>query len=277
MGTLIIAAAPIGNSADASARLKEVIGKATLIAAEDSRKLFRLCKDIGVVHNAKVISFFEGNEKDRLEELGRALAEHDSVLLITDSGMPGVSDPGYRAIKLALESGYPIQVLPGPSAVTTALLLSGLATDRFAFEGFTPRTDVARDRFLEQLSEEERTMIFFEAPHRITSFLESATKSFGDKRRAAICREMTKTYEEVQRGSLVELLDWSKRKEMLGEFTVVIEGFSKRDAIHSDEDVASRVLRLESAGISRKEAISMVAKELEVPKRTVFDIMILNK
>lgn len=277
MGTLIVAAAPIGNSGDATGRLKEVISKSTFVAAEDSRKFARLCKDLGIEHRAKVISFFEGNERERLDELERALTEHDEVLLITDSGMPGVSDPGYRAINLALEKNFPIQVLPGASAVTTALVLSGLPSDRFAFEGFAPRTDVARDKFLEELAEEERTMIFFEAPHRIAAFLQSATKSFGENRRAAVCREMTKTYEEVQRGTLAELFDWANSKEMLGEFTIVISGFSKRDVTHSEDEIAGLVKRLESAGISRKEAISTVAKELGVPKRSVFDIMVSHK
>lgn len=277
MGTLVVAAAPIGNSGDATGRLKEVISKSTFVAAEDSRKFARLCKDLGIEHRAKVISFFEGNERERLDELERALTEHDEVLLITDSGMPGVSDPGYRAINLALEKNFPIQVLPGASAVTTALVLSGLPSDRFAFEGFAPRTDVARDKFLEELAEEERTMIFFEAPHRIAAFLQSATKSFGENRRAAVCREMTKTYEEVQRGTLAELFDWANSKEMLGEFTIVISGFSKRDVTHSEDEIAGLVKRLESAGISRKEAISTVAKELGVPKRSVFDIMVSHK
>jgi len=277
MGTLIVAAAPIGNSGDATGRLKEVISKSTFVAAEDSRKFARLCKDLGIEHRAKVISFFEGNERERLDELERALTEHDEVLLITDSGMPGVSDPGYRAINLALEKNFPIQVLPGPSAVTTALVLSGLPSDRFTFEGFAPRTDVARDKFLEELAEEERTMIFFEAPHRVVAFLQSATKSFGENRRAAVCREMTKTYEEVQRGTLVGLFDWANSKEMLGEFTIVISGFSKRDVTHSEDEIAGLVKRLESAGISRREAISTVAKELGVPKRSVFDIMVSHK
>lgn len=277
MGTLVVAAAPIGNSGDATGRLKEVISKSTFVAAEDSRKFARLCKDLGIEHRAKVISFFEGNERERLDEIERALTEHDEVLLITDSGMPGVSDPGYRAINLALEKNFPIQVLPGASAVTTALVLSGLPSDRFAFEGFAPRTDVARGKFLEELAEEERTMIFFEAPHRVAAFLQSATKSFGENRRAAVCREMTKTYEEVQRGTLVRLFDWANSKEMLGEFTIVISGFSKRDVTHSEDEIAGLVKRLESAGISRKEAISTVAKELGVPKRSVFNIMVSHK
>jgi 16S rRNA (cytidine1402-2'-O)-methyltransferase len=277
MGTLIVAAAPIGNFGDASLRLKTAIETSAFVAAEDSRKFARLCSDLGIESNAKVISFFEGNEMDRLVDLERALNEHEQVLLITDSGMPGVSDPGFRAISLALEKNFPIQVLPGASAVTTALALSGLPSDRFAFEGFLPRTDMARERALEELAQEERTLIFFEAPHRINSFLDSALKSFGSDRRAAICREMTKTYEEVVRGTLTELLDWSLSKEMLGEFTIVISGFSPSEISYSDIEIADLVKRYESAGISRKEAIATVAKELAIPKRAVFDIMVTHK
>ena len=277
MGTLIVAAAPIGNFGDATMRLKAAIQSSSFVAAEDSRKFARLCSDLGIESKAKVISFFEGNERERLVELERALNEHDQVLLITDSGTPGVSDPGYRAIAMALEKNFPIQVLPGASAVTTALLLSGLPSDRFAFEGFPPRTDVARDNAFENLAQEERTLIFFEAPHRITSFLKSASNIFGTERRGAICREMTKTYEEVVRGTLKELLEWSQSKEMLGEFTIVIAGFDPKEITYSDSEIADLVKRYESAGISRKEAIATVAKELAIPKRSVFDIMVTHK
>lgn len=277
MGTLIVAAAPIGNYGDATLRLKEAIRSASFVAAEDSRKFARLCGDLEVECKAKVISFFEGNERERLVELERALNEHDYVLLITDSGMPGVSDPGYRAIMLALEKNSQVKVLPGASAVTAALILSGLPTDRFAFEGFAPRTDNARDNFFEELAQEERTLIFFEAPHRVEAFLNSALRSFGSQRRGAICREMTKTYEEIKRGTLQELFDWSRSKEMLGEFTIVIAGFNPSEVIHSDLEIADLVKRYESAGISRKEAITTVAKELAIPKRAVFDIMVAHK
>ncbi len=277
MGRLVVVAAPIGNIGDISERVKSAIARATFVAAEDSRRFARLCKDLSIESNARVISFFEGNEKDRLQELTDALMEHDEVILITDSGMPGISDPGYRAISLALEKGFPIQVLPGASAVTTALLLSGLPVDRFAFEGFPPRTDSARDKYFEELVTEERTLVFFEAPHRINAFLDSATKFFGPDRKAAICREMTKTYEEVHRGSLAELLQWANSKEMLGEFTVVIAGFDPSKITYSDEEIFEMVKRYEASGITRKEAISMVAKEKSLPKRKIFDIMVAHK
>lgn len=277
MGRLVVAAAPIGNIGDVSERVKSAIARASFVAAEDSRRFARLCKDLSIESNARVISFFEGNERDQLQELAKALMEHDEVILITDSGMPGVSDPGYRAIALALEKGFPIQVLPGASAVTTALLLSGLPVDRFAFEGFPPRTDLARDRLFEELATEQRTLVFFEAPHRINAFLDSAAKFFGPDRAAAICREMTKTYEEVQRGSLAELRAWAESKEMLGEFTVVIAGFDPSKITYSDDEIVELVKRYEASGITRKEAITMVAKEKALPKRKIFDIMVAHK
>jgi 16S rRNA (cytidine1402-2'-O)-methyltransferase len=277
MGRLTIAAAPLGNFRDASARLRDAISKAQFVAAEDSRKFARLCSDLEIKCEAKVISFFEGNEKDRLSELESALQNFENVLLITDAGMPGVSDPGYRAVVMAIENNFDIEVLPGPSAVTMALVLSGLPTDRFLFEGFLPRTEGARAQALANLGEEERTMIFFEAPHRIGEFLDAALKEFGSTRLAAICREMTKTYEEVVRGTLAELKSWSDSKEMLGEFTIVIAGFKPSETEHTESEIVNLVNRYEAAGIARKEAISMVAKELAIPKRSVFDVMVKNK
>ena len=182
MGDLILAAAPLGNVGDASTRLREEIARSQFVAAEDSRRFARLCKDLGIEFKGKVISFFEGNEVQRLAELEQALRTYDRVLLITDAGMPTVSDPGYRAIRMAIDSGFEVKVLPGPSAVTTALALSGLSSDRFCFEGFAPRSEIARNRYFEELKEEERTMIFFEAPHRVCEFLKSAALVFGEKR-----------------------------------------------------------------------------------------------
>jgi 16S rRNA (cytidine1402-2'-O)-methyltransferase len=277
MGRLIVAAVPLGNPDDASIRLRAAIESARYVAAEDSRKFHRLCKDLGIQCSARTISFFEGNESQRLNELEEILEQSEEILLLTDAGTPGISDPGYRAIQVALRGGHSVEVLPGPSAVTTALLLSGLPSDRFAFEGFLPRGDVARERRLENLLYEERTLIFFEAPHRIRDFLQSVINTFGDERNAAICREMTKTYEEVIRGDLKTLLEWSISKEMLGEFTIVVEGFDPFTASHSDQDVIHWVERFEAAGVTRKEAIAMAAKQLALPKRKVFDILVANK
>ena len=274
---LILACLPIGDSRDASAHLIQVIQKVQYVAAEDSRKFARLCQDLDIKHNAKVISFFEGNESEKLEELTNLLELQKDLLVVTDAGAPGISDPGYRLIRAALQSNVEIKVLPGPSAVTTALLLSGLPTDRFCFEGFPPRTQGARAKWFEELAQQERTIIFFEAPHRITECLIDAADAFGLDRSGAICREMSKNYEEVVRGSIAELISWAKSKEILGEITVVIAGFDPSSRQIADEDLIKRVLELEEIGETRKEAIAQVAKKYAVAKRVVFDAMVTYK
>ena len=273
---LILAATPLGNPADASDSLKSAIVNAKFIAAEDSRKLSRLCSDLDIHHNAKVISFFEGNESERIGELTEILNSGADLLVVTDAGMPGISDPGYRLIRAAIENNIQVKVIPGPSAVTTALLLSGLPSDRFCFEGFLPRTSGARISALEDLAIEERTMIFFEAPHRIADTLSDAAKVFGENRNAAICREITKTYEEVVRGSLKELITWAGSKEVFGEITLVVAGFVNTKILNT-RDLIDAVLKYESAGIGRKEAIAEVVKESGVAKRIVFDAMVEHK
>ena len=274
---LILACLPIGDSRDASAHLIQVIQKVQYVAAEDSRKFARLCQDLDIKHNAKVISFFEGNESEKLEELTNLLESQKDLLVVTDAGAPGISDPGYRLIRAALQSNVEIKVLPGPSAVTTALLLSGLPTDRFCFEGFPPRTQGARAKWFEDLAQQERTIIFFEAPHRITECLMDAADAFGLDRSGAICREMSKNYEEVVRGSIAELISWAKSKEILGEITVVIAGFDPASRQIAEEDLIKRVLELEEIGETRKEAIAQVAKKYAVAKRVVFDAMVTYK
>ena len=274
---LILACLPIGDSRDASAHLIQVIQKVQYVAAEDSRKFARLCQDLDIKHNAKVISFFEGNESEKLEELKNLLELQKDLLVVTDAGAPGISDPGYRLIRAALQSNVKIKVLPGPSAVTTALLLSGLPTDRFCFEGFPPRTQGARAIWFEELAQQERTIIFFEAPHRITECLIDAADAFGLDRSGAICREMSKNYEEVVRGSIAELISWAKSKEILGEITVVIAGFDPASRQIAEEDLIKRVLELEEIGETRKEAIAQVAKKYAVAKRVVFDAMVTYK
>ena len=274
---LILACLPIGDARDASAHLIQAIQQVQYVAAEDSRKFARLCQDLSIKHNAKVISFFEGNESEKIEELTNLLKSQKDVLVATDAGAPGISDPGYRLIRAALQSNIEIKVLPGPSAVTTALLLSGLPTDRFCFEGFPPRTQGAREKWFEELAQQERTMIFFEAPHRITECLIDAGNAFGLDRSGAICREMSKHYEEVVRGSITELISWSKSKEILGEITVVIAGFDPASRQIADGDLIKMVLELEEIGESRKEAIAQVAKKYAVAKRVVFDAMVTYK
>jgi len=268
--TLTLAATPLGNPGDASPRLKEAIQGAEVIAAEDSRRFHRLASDLGVTFTAKIISFFDGNETARTQEVLALLQAGKRVLVVSDAGMPTISDPGFRLTRDAIALNIPIVVIPGPSAPTMALALSGLATDRFTFEGFLSRSAGARQSHLESLRFEERTMIFFEAPHRITECLIDALEVFGSDRRAAICREMTKTYEETVRGTLSELLTWSTSKEILGEITMVIAGVPMGSAAKTADEMVHRVREFESAGMDRKDAIATVAKEFDLPKKVVY-------
>jgi 16S rRNA (cytidine1402-2'-O)-methyltransferase len=274
---LILACLPIGDPHDASVHLIQSIENVQYVAAEDSRKFARLCQDLNIKHNAKVISFFEGNESERIDELTAILKSQKDILVATDAGAPGISDPGYRLIRAALAENIQIKVLPGPSAVTTALLLSGLPTDRFCFEGFPPRTKGARSKWFKDLSQEERTIIFFEAPHRIVESLTDVAEAFGEDRTGAICREMSKQYEEVVRGSITELITWASSKEILGEITVVLEGFDPGSREFSVDQLIKLVLAQEESGEGRKEAIALVAKENGVSKRVVFDAMVAYK
>ncbi|MBM3655751.1 MAG: 16S rRNA (cytidine(1402)-2'-O)-methyltransferase [Actinobacteria bacterium] len=277
VGELILAGVPLGNIGDASERLKTAISSADVVLAEDSRRFARLCKDLGIECRAEVLSFFEGNETSRLDEIATHLASGLQVLLVSDAGMPSVSDPGYRAVRMAIDKGFRVSVIPGPSAPLAALAISGLPSDSFAFDGFVPRGSGARDQFFEDRATETRTLIVFEAPHRISESLESMIKSFGENRQAVICRELTKNYEEVVRGDLSELLTWSESKEMLGEFTIVIAPYDPSEQAINYQDVVDAVSRYESAGITRKEAIASAAKELRIRKRKVFDIMVEQK
>ena len=274
---LILACLPIGDVRDASAHLIESIQNATYVAAEDSRKFARLCQELNIKHHAKVITFFEGNESEKIDELTSLLKSQKDVLVVTDAGAPGVSDPGYRLIRAAVESDVKIKVLPGPSAVVTALLLSGLPTDRFCFEGFPPRTQGARIKWFNDLAQEERTIIFFEAPHRIVESLKDAGDAFGLDRIGAVCREMSKHYEEVVRGELSQLIEWAQSKDILGEITIVISGFDPGTREFDSAQLVQMVLNQESAGEGRKEAIAQVAKETGISKRVVFDAMVAYK
>jgi 16S rRNA (cytidine1402-2'-O)-methyltransferase len=274
---LILACLPIGDVRDASAHLIESIQNATYVAAEDSRKFARLCQELNIKHHAKVITFFEGNESEKIDELTTLLKSQKDILVVTDAGAPGVSDPGYRLIRAAVEADVKIKVLPGPSAVVTALLLSGLPTDRFCFEGFPPRTQGARSKWFNDLAQEERTIIFFEAPHRIVESLKDAGDAFGLDRIGAVCREMSKHYEEVVRGELSQLIQWAESKDILGEITIVISGFDPGTREFESAQLVQMVLNQESAGEGRKEAIAQVAKETGISKRVVFDAMVAYK
>ena len=268
--TLILAATPLGNPGDASTRLKNAIENASIIAAEDSRRFHRLCTDIEVTFTARVVSFFEGNEEDRTRELLSELKSGATVLVVSDAGMPTISDPGFRLMRDAIAEGIEVSVIPGPSAVTMAVALSGLPTDRFSFEGFPPRTGGARLATFEKLRFEERTMVFFEAPHRLVDSLSDCVNVFGPDRQAAICREMTKRYEESIRGTLAELSQWAQANEVLGEITLVIAGAVTDSASLTAADMVGRVREFESAGMDRKSAIATVADEFGITKRLVY-------
>ena len=274
---LLIAATPLGNPADASARLIAAIASAQIIAAEDSRRFHRLASDLNVKFSATIISFFEGNEEERTSEVLSLLKEGKEVLLISDAGMPTISDPGFKLIRAAIGEGIALTVLPGPSAVTTAIALSGFPTDRFTFEGFAPRTSGAREKFYEELRFESRTTVFFEAPHRLVDSLATAEKVLGRDREICICRELTKQYEEIVRMSLGDAVKWSQSKEMLGEITIVLAGVEAIAQAKSEAEIVARVRSLESVGMERKAAISAVADEMGIPKRLIFDAMVAAK
>jgi 16S rRNA (cytidine1402-2'-O)-methyltransferase len=267
---LTLAATPLGNPLDASPRLKMAIESAEIIAAEDSRRFHRLAADIGASFSARILSFFEGNETERTAELIALLHEGRNVLVLTDAGMPTISDPGFRLLRDAVAENIEVHVIPGPSAPTMAIALSGLPTDRFTFEGFAPRTSGARITFYESLRFEERTMVLFEAPHRLLDSLQDAHSILGSDRRGAICREMTKTYEETIRGTLADLIEWAQSHEILGEITLVFAGVEVGTESATNSQMVSRVREFESAGMDRKDAIATVARELDIPKKLVY-------
>ncbi|XVU24857.1 16S rRNA (cytidine(1402)-2'-O)-methyltransferase [Actinoplanes sp. CA-054009] len=273
-GRVVLLGAPLGNVGDASTRLREVLSTADVIAAEDTRRLARLTRDLGVTVSGRVVSYFEGNDERRTPELVEALAGGAVVAVVTDGGMPSVSDPGFRLVRAALDAGYPVTAAPGPSAVTTALALSGLPSDRFVFEGFLPRTGSHRRSRLRELAAEPRTLVLFEAPHRIAGTLADLAAIFGADRPAAICRELTKTYEEIRRKPLGELAEDAAQEEFRGEITLVVGGAPAGPAERpADEDLRAAVAAREAEGQSRRDAIQAVADEYGVKKREVYALV----
>lgn len=277
-GRVILAGVPLGNPGDATDRLKAALGDADVVAAEDTRRLRRLAADLGVTVTGRIVSYFEGNEQRRTEELRDDLHAGATVLLVTDAGMPSVSDPGYRLVAAAVAADIPVTALPGPSAVTTALALSGLPCDRFCFEGFAPREPGKRKAAYVALATEPRTLVFFESPKRIGRSLEDAVAAFGADRPAAVCRELTKVHEEVRRGPLGELAVWAANN-LLGEVTVVIGGAPPPGLENAPEppELARRVAVAEAGGLPHKEALRAVATAAGVPKRMVFDAVVAAK
>jgi 16S rRNA (cytidine1402-2'-O)-methyltransferase len=269
-GVLVLAATPIGQATDAPPRLAAELAGADVIAAEDTRRLSRLATDLGVDVKGRVTSYFDGNEAARTPGLVARLVAGDRVVLVTDAGMPSVSDPGYRLVVAAVEAGVLVTAVPGPSAVLTALAVSGLPVDRFCFEGFLPRKAGERARRLAGLAAEERTLVFFEAPHRTAAALAALAEAFGSDRPAAVCRELTKTHEEVRRGPLGDLVGWAE-EGVRGEVTIVVSGAGPASVADDPVSLRAAVADLESAGEPRKDAIKAVATRAGVPKRVVYD------
>jgi 16S rRNA (cytidine1402-2'-O)-methyltransferase len=252
------------------------LATAPVIAAEDTRRLRRLCADLDVRPAGRVVSFYDANESGRVPQLLDALRSGQDVLVVTDAGMPSVSDPGYRLVVAAVAEDLPVTSLPGPSAATTALAVSGLPVDRFCFEGFLPRKAGERRRAVAALAAEPRTMVFFEAPHRLADTLADLAAAFGGDRPAAVCRELTKTHEEVRRGPLAELAEWAGG-DVRGEITLVVAGAPPSAAVPEPAELATEVAALEADGTPRKEAIAEVARRRAVPKRSVFDAVVSAK
>jgi len=268
-GYLHVAATPIGNIQDASQHLINAFKEADVIACEDTRKTRFLINALAINTEAKLISHHEHNEREKTSQILQMIQDGKKLLVVSDAGMPAVSDPGFPLVQAAVDANIPITVIPGASAVTTALVLSGLPTDRFVFEGFLPRKSGERKKHLQSLATEHRTIIFFESGHRIEESLQDMAEIFGPSRKAALCRELTKTYEEVIRGSLSDLAERAQQ-ELLGEITLVIAGAQAKEITAAD--IQAELERLAAAGIPKKEAISEIMSRLGVPKREVFDL-----
>ena len=269
-GILLVAATPLGNVGDASSRLRDALASADVVAAEDTRKARRLAADLGVRITGKVVSHYDAVESQRAHVLADHVAAGRTVLVVTDAGMPSVSDPGLAAVRACIEAGLPVTCLPGPSAVTTALVLSGLPSDRFVFEGFLPRRDGQRRQRLRSLAGEPRTIVFFESPRRVRSCLVDITEFFGADRQVAVCRELTKTYEEVLRGSVGELVE--RVSGILGEVTVVVAGAPEVPA--DPADLVADVEALVEGGMRRSEAVAKVAKDAGVSRRELYALVV---
>ena len=270
-GQLILAATPLGNILDASPRLKETLEQADLIAAEDTRRAKRLFADLNLEIKAPVISLFEENEIEKIPDIIEKLKNGLKVVVISDAGTPAISDPGYRLVTKAIEENISITVIPGPSAVLSALVLSGLPTDRFSFEGFIARKGKERTEILNNLNTQSRTMVIFESPRRTLQTLQDIQEIVGDDRKAAVVREISKTYEEVIRGSLKELVAWANSKEVLGEITLVIAGVENAGKKEVDDQAIAEVKQLIAAGSSFKDAVQEVSTQRGLSRRELYE------
>ena len=271
---LVLAATPIGDPRDASPRLREELAGADVVAAEDTRRLRRLAGELGVDLPERVVSYHEHNEATKTAELLESVVAGERVVLVTDAGMPSVSDPGYRFVRACIDADEVVTCVPGPSAVLMALAVSGLPVDRFTFEGFLPRKAGERTRLLTEIAQERRTMVFFEAPHRIAASLEAMAQVLGPDRPAAVCRELTKTWEEVRRGGLAELAEWAA-EGVKGEITVVVGG-AERTRI-SIEDAVAEVIARKDKGARLKDVCAAVAVSTGHSKKALYDAVLAHR
>lgn len=273
-GSILLAATPIGDTNDASPKLIRALAEADLVAAEDTRRLLKLATRLGVRINGDIKSLHEHNENERVDKLLHRAEDGERVLIVSDAGMPTISDPGYRVVSEAAKRGIPVSALPGPSAVLTALSVSGLPTDRFCFEGFIPRKQGERERRLDDLKEEPRTMVFFDSPKRIHENLTDMANIFGGARKAVLCRELTKTHEEIIRGDLNHLI-YATRDDVKGELTLVVAGADPRDK--SAEDYVAKVIALAEGGMKLKAAAKLVSEETGVRKNELYRAALARK
>ncbi|GAB3194197.1 16S rRNA (cytidine(1402)-2'-O)-methyltransferase [Nesterenkonia suensis] len=268
---VVLAATPIGNLSDATARLRALLETAEIIAAEDTRRARHLCQALGVSVTGRVVSLHEHNEASRAEELVAEAAAGARVLVISDAGMPGVSDPGFRLVAAAIAADVGVTAAPGASAVTTALALSGLPTDRFTFAGFPARKGVERRRLLQRLAGEQWTTVLFESPHRTAATVAELAAALGAERPAAVCRELTKKHEEILRGTLGELAELLADREVRGEVVLVVGGAGDAVEEATAEELAAEVLRRVEAGVKLKVAAKEVAADRGISARELYD------
>ena len=273
-GTLTLAGTPIGSHTHASRALCEVLARADVVAAEDTRRFTTLLHRIGVTTQARVVSYFEGNEATRTPELVEAIAAGQQVVLVSDAGMPSVSDPGHRLVAACIARDLRVTAVPGPSAVLTAVAVSGLASDRFCFEGFLPRKQGERQARMRELAGEPRTMVFFEAPHRLHDWLRDAAGIWGADRRAVVCRELTKPYEEIRRSDLAGLTAWAA-DGVRGEVTLVVAGAVSREV--GVDDALAMVTERVAEGEKLSGAVRSVADLLGVPRRSLYEAALAAK
>jgi 16S rRNA (cytidine1402-2'-O)-methyltransferase len=274
-GRLLIGATPLGQPSDASARLVKSLASADVIAAEDTRRIRTLAQALDVKPAGKVVSLFDQNEASRVPALVAEIQGGATALLVSDAGMPLISDPGYRLVAACIEAGLPVHCLPGPSAVTTALAVSGLPSEKFCFEGFAPRKHAARLAWLQTLAAEQRTCVFFESPRRLADCLRDAVEALGPSRRAVVCRELTKTHEEIIRGTLAELAEWAN-DGVLGEITVVLAGATPRVDLQT---LVTEVNALVDDGMRVKDACAQVvaANPGSPPRRELYDAVLRSR